>query len=100
VEAGRECFRQGAEGLINDARMLYEAWPFDVTAIHRPVHLWQGTADTFVAESVNRPLGERMPGAIWHEISDGGHFIAISQGAEILSVAALDLAAARSASLN
>jgi hypothetical protein len=41
-----------------------------------------------------------MPGAIWHEISDGGHFIAISQGAEILSVAALDLAAARSASLN
>lgn len=33
AESGRECFRQGAEGLVTDARMLYQEWPFDVTAI-------------------------------------------------------------------
>lgn len=92
VESGRECFRQGAEGLVADARMLYQQWPFDVVAIRRPVHLWQGTADTFVPYAVNKPLGERMPGAMWHEVADGGHFIAISHAAEILAIAAKDLA--------
>lgn len=93
VESGRECFRQGADGLVADARMLYQQWPFDVTAIHRPVHLWQGTADTFVPYAVNKPLGARMPGAVWHEVADGGHFIASSHAAEILAIAAHDLAA-------
>lgn len=94
VEAGRECFRPGAEGLVTDARMLYEQWPFDVTAIRRPVHLWQGTADTFVRYAVNKPLAERMPGAVWHEVADGGHFIASSHVAGILAIAAKDLASA------
>lgn len=94
VEAGRECFRHGAEGLVTDARMLYQQWPFDVTAIRRPVHLWQGSADTFVPYAVNKPLGERMPGAVWHEVADGGHFIASSHAAGILAIAAKDLAAA------
>jgi pimeloyl-ACP methyl ester carboxylesterase len=94
VESGRECFRQGAEGLVTDARMLYQEWPFDVTAIRRPVHLWQGSADTFVPYAVNKPLSAKMPGAIWHEVADGGHFIAISHAAEILAIAADDLTAA------
>jgi len=93
VESGRECFRQGADGLVADARLLYQEWPFDVAAVQRPVHLWQGTADTFVPYVVNEPLGARMPGAIWHEVADGGHFIAVSHAAEILAIAAGDLAA-------
>ncbi|GEP06800.1 alpha/beta fold hydrolase [Methylobacterium oxalidis] len=92
VGAGRECFRQGAEGLVIDARLLYQEWPFDVAAIRRPVHLWQGSADTYVPEAVNRPLGERMPGAVWHEVTDGGHFIAVSHADAILAIAAQDLA--------
>lgn len=91
VESGRECFRQGVDGLVTDAQMLYQQWPFDVTTIQRPVHLWQGTADTFVPYAVNKPLDERMPGAVWHEIADGGHFIASSHAAEILAIVAKDL---------
>ncbi len=30
VEAGRECFRHGADGLVTDAQMLYRQWPFDI----------------------------------------------------------------------
>lgn len=94
VEAGRECFRQGVDGLLNDAHLLYDAWPFDVTGIHRRVHLWQGTADTFVPLAVNRPLAEKVPGIVWHEVPDGGHFIAISHAHQILEIVAHDLAAA------
>lgn len=92
VEAGRECFRQGADGLVADAQMLYRQWPFDVTTIRRPVHLWQGSADTFVPRAVNKPLGEEMPGTVWHEVAGGGHFIASSHAAEILAITAADLA--------
>ena len=100
VESGREGFRQGAEGLVTDARMLYQEWPFDVTAINRPVHLWQGTADTLVPFAVNEPLRAQMPGAEWHEVADGGHFIAISHADKILEIAAHDLAAAARAGAN
>jgi pimeloyl-ACP methyl ester carboxylesterase len=91
AEASQECFRQGAHGLVGDARLLYEQWPFDVTTIRRPVHLWQGTADTLVPEAVNKPIGVQMPGAVWHEVADGGHFIAVSHAAEILAIAAKEL---------
>lgn len=86
-----ECFAQGAEGLVVDATLLYEAWPFDVGTITRPVHFWQGAADELVPEGINKTVAQGTPGAIWHSVSDGGHFIAVSHAAEILSVAADDL---------
>jgi len=46
------------------------------------------------AEAVNRPIGEQMPGAVWHEVAEGGHFIAVSHAAEILAIAARELEAA------
>jgi pimeloyl-ACP methyl ester carboxylesterase len=94
IEAARRCFDQGAEGLIADARLLYAAWPFQLAAIHRPVHLWQGTADTLVPYAVNKPVAEALPQCIWHEVPDAGHFVAISHARPILEHAAEDLAAA------
>lgn len=93
LEASRECFRQGSDGLVVDATLLYEAWPFDVAKICRPVHLWQGTADTLVPAGINDDVARAMSGAIWHPIVDGGHFIAVGHAHEVLAVAAEDLAA-------
>lgn len=92
LTASRECFRHGADGLIVDATMLYQAWPFDMTRVTRPVHFWQGTDDTLVPEIINRTVADRTPGAIWHPVSGGGHFIAVSHAKDILSLAAKDLA--------
>jgi len=94
LEASRECFRQGAEALVVDATLLYDAWPFDMTTVSRPVHFWQGTDDKLVPEAINRLVADRTPGAIWHSISGGGHFIALSQADAILAQVAGDLAAA------
>jgi hypothetical protein len=38
--SSRECFQKGADGLVANAAMLYEAWPFDMTKVQRPVHFW------------------------------------------------------------
>jgi pimeloyl-ACP methyl ester carboxylesterase len=94
LAASRECFRHGADGLVVDATMLYEAWPFDMTTVTRPVHFWQGSADTLVPEIINKTVADKTPGAIWHPISGGGHFIALSHANDILALAAHDLAPA------
>ncbi|MFG1781136.1 alpha/beta fold hydrolase [Rhodococcus oryzae] len=90
--ASRECFRHGADGLVVDATMLYEAWPFDMTAVTRPVHFWQGSDDTLVPEIINKTVAGKTPGALWHPIDGGGHFIAVSHADEILALVANDLA--------
>ena len=71
--------------------LLYKAWSFDVTKLERRVHIWQGTADTFVPEPINRIIAERMPGAVYHEIADAGHFIALGEAEAIFSLVASDL---------
>ena len=92
LEASRECFRQGADGLVDDATLLYEAWPFDVANIARPVHFWQGTADTLVPAPINEAVAAATPGAVWHPIEGGGHFIAVSHANDVFAQAAKDLA--------
>lgn len=43
--------------------MLYKAWPFDMTKVTRPVHFWQGSADTLVPEIINKTVADKTPGA-------------------------------------
>jgi pimeloyl-ACP methyl ester carboxylesterase len=92
LAASAECFAQGSEGLVRDAMLLYRKWPFDVAAITRPVHVWQGTADTLVEPFINRTIAERMPGAVWHPVEGAGHFVAVAEADAILAAAAKDLA--------
>ncbi|MCW5889060.1 MAG: alpha/beta hydrolase [bacterium] len=92
-EASAECFAQGSEGLVRDAELLYRRWAFEVTAITRPVHVWQGLADTLVPPAVNREVAERMPGAVWHPVEGAGHFVAVGAADEVLAVAAAELGA-------
>ena len=94
LAASRECFRQGADGLVVDATLLYDAWPFDMTKVERAVHFWQGTGDTLVPVVINRTVADRTPGAVWHGIEGGGHFIALGSAHDILALAASDLASA------
>ncbi|MCQ4117830.1 alpha/beta fold hydrolase [Rhodococcus tibetensis] len=92
LRAARECFHHGADGLVVDATMLYKAWPFDMTTVKRPIHFWQGSADTLVPEIINKTVADKTPGAIWHPISGGGHFIALSHAFDILTLTANGLA--------
>lgn len=90
-DASAECFAQGSDGLVRDAELLYRRWAFDVEKIQRPVHMWQGLADTLVPPPINKTIADRMPGAVWHPVEDGGHFVAIGAGDEILAIAAAEL---------
>ena len=86
-----ECFTQGSNGLVRDAELLYRHWAFDVKAIDRPVHMWQGTDDTMVPSVINEEVAAAMPGAVWHSVPGAGHFVAVGAGDEIFAIAAEDL---------
>jgi pimeloyl-ACP methyl ester carboxylesterase len=62
-----------------------------MTRVTRPVHVWQGSDDKLVPEPINKTVADKTPGVIWHSISGGGHFIAISHASEILAQVASDL---------
>lgn len=91
--AAVECFAQGSEALVCDAIPLYRRWAFDVTAIDRPVHLWQGLDDGLVPDPINKMVADRMPGTVWHPVEKAGHLLAIGSGEEIFAIAAKELGA-------
>ncbi len=88
-----ECFAHGSDGLVRDAELLYRAWAFDVRQIERPVHIWQGLNDFLVPDPINKAVADAMPGAVWHPVDGGGHFVAIGSGDQIFAIAAEELSA-------
>lgn len=92
-ETCAECFAHGSDGLVRDAELLYRRWAFDVAAIERPVHMWQGLDDKLVPDPINRAVADAMPGSVWHPVDGAGHFIAVGEGDDILAVAAEELRA-------
>ena len=92
-DTSAECFAQGSDGLVRDSELLYRRWAFDVAAIKRPVHLWQGTDDRLVAASINKTVADRMPGAVWHSVEGAGHFVAVGSADEVFAITAAELGA-------
>jgi pimeloyl-ACP methyl ester carboxylesterase len=92
-EMTAECFAQGSDGLVCDSELLYRNWGFDVRAIERRVHMWQGMDDRLVAPSINKTVAERMPGAVWHPVEKAGHFVAVGSADEVFAIAAEELGA-------
>jgi pimeloyl-ACP methyl ester carboxylesterase len=92
-DTSAECFAQGSEGLVEDSELLYRRWAFDVGAIERRVHMWQGMDDRLVAPFINKTVAERMPGAVWHPVEGAGHFVAVGSADELFAIAAGELGA-------
>lgn len=90
-DASAECFAQGSDGLVRDSQLLYRHWAFDVGAIERRVHMWQGLDDSLVPDAINREVADHMPGAVWHPVEGAGHFVAVGAADGILAIAAEEL---------
>jgi len=90
-DACAECFAHGSDGLVRDAELLYRRWAFDVSAITRPVHMWQGLDDKLVPDPINKAVADAMPGAVWHPVDGAGHFVAVGAGDDIFAIAAAEL---------
>ena len=90
-EMSAECFARGSDGLVRDSELLYRRWAFDVRAIERKVHLWQGTDDRLVPAFINQTVADRMSGAVWHSVEGAGHFLAVGSADEVFATTAEEL---------
>jgi pimeloyl-ACP methyl ester carboxylesterase len=47
-----------------------------------------------VPDPINKAAADAMPGAVWHPVEGGGHFVAVGSGDDIFAIAARELGAA------
>lgn len=83
----REAVRGSLGGLLSDARIYGEAWPFELGAIRVPVHLWHGEDDAVVPVGVGRHYAAHVPGIAARIVPGEGHFsVILNSLPEILQV--------------
>lgn len=68
-----EGLRNGIDGWLDDDLAFTRPWGFDLAEIHRPVTLWQGSADLMVPFAHGEWLASRLPGASVHLEPGEGH---------------------------
>lgn len=87
VRAIREGLRQGVQGAANDFELLLSDWRYLVERIRVPSHVWHGDADTYVPLGMGQLLARDIPGAVFHKVEGGGHFMIVDRLMEILETA-------------
>lgn len=69
----RRALEHGFDGWVDDDLAFTRPWGLDVTAITRPVRIWQGELDQLVTVAHGQWLADRIPGATFHLAKGHGH---------------------------
>jgi pimeloyl-ACP methyl ester carboxylesterase len=87
-EAVADALRQGTRGAVQEVALIRPPWPFPLSEITTPVHLWHGALDTNAPVAHSRHLARELPDATLHLSDSSDHDIGHDRGAEITSVIA------------
>jgi pimeloyl-ACP methyl ester carboxylesterase len=87
-EAVADALRQGTRGAVQEVALSRPPWPFPLSEITTPVHLWHGARDTNAPIAMARCLARELPDATLHVIESSGHDVGHDRGEEIMSVIA------------
>jgi hypothetical protein len=69
----KEACRNGAKGAVDDARMYFNDFGFELSAIVQPVHFWWGTEDNAIIDVHPQALERQLPNKILHYKGGEGH---------------------------
>lgn len=87
-EAVADAFRRGTRGAVQEVAMTKRPWPFPLSDVTPPVHLWHGARDTNSPIANSRHLARELPDATLHISDTSDHDVGHDRGAEITSVIA------------
>jgi pimeloyl-ACP methyl ester carboxylesterase len=87
-DAVADALRQGTRGAVQELAISRPPWPFSLSEITTPVHLWQGARDTNVPIAVARGLARELPHATLHVSDSSAHDVGHDRSDEIMSVIA------------
>jgi pimeloyl-ACP methyl ester carboxylesterase len=86
-----EAFRQGSSGVVQEIRLCFGPWDFDIAQIKVPVHVWHGEDDTYVPVAMARRIAEQIPGAALTVYPKEGHLFSTGHWEEIRETLIADL---------
>jgi pimeloyl-ACP methyl ester carboxylesterase len=84
-EAVADALRQGVRGTIQELALIEGPWPFSLSEVRTPVHLWHGALDTNAPIAVARHLARELPHATLHVSESSDHDIGHDRSDEIAS---------------
>jgi pimeloyl-ACP methyl ester carboxylesterase len=80
--------RQGPRAAVQELALIRPPWPFPLSEVTTPVHLWHGALDTNVPIGSALSLARDLPDATLHVSDSSGHDIGHDRSDEITSVLA------------
>ena len=87
-EAVADALRQGTRATVQELALIRPPWPFPLSEIKTPVHLWHGGLDTNAPIANSRHLERELPAATLHIGESSDHDIGRDRSEEITSVIA------------
>jgi pimeloyl-ACP methyl ester carboxylesterase len=87
-EAVADALRQGPRAAAQELALIRPPWPFPLSEVKTPVHLWHGALDTNAPIANSRHLARELPDATLHVSDSSDHGIGHDLGDEITSVIA------------
>jgi pimeloyl-ACP methyl ester carboxylesterase len=86
--AAADALRQGTRGAAQELALIRPPWPFLLSEVKTPVHLWHGNRDSNAPIANSRRLAHELPDATLHISESSDHDIGHDRSDEIASVIA------------
>lgn len=87
-EAVADALRPGTRGTVQEIALTKRPWPFPLSEVTVPVHLWHGAADRLAPVAFARRLAGQVPDATLHISDSSGHDVGLDCSDEIMCVLA------------
>jgi pimeloyl-ACP methyl ester carboxylesterase len=87
-EAVADALRPGTRATVQELAITKRPWPFPLSEITTPVHLWHGERDRNAPIAFARRLARELPNATLHVSDSSGHDVGVERSAEIMPVLA------------
>ncbi len=87
-EVVADALRPGTRGAVQELDLIKRPWPFPLSEVKTPVHLWHGARDTNAPIAIARRLACELSDATLHVSDSPGHDVGHHRSDEIMSVIA------------
>ena len=74
----QEGLRQGSDGAVQDLKVQWQQWGFEMSEVKNPIQIVQGDADTFVPEAFGRHLAANLANGRLQLLAGNGHLVPFS----------------------
>jgi pimeloyl-ACP methyl ester carboxylesterase len=87
-EAVTDALWPGTRAAAQETAITKRPWPFPLSEVKTPVHLWHGELDRNAPIAFARRLAAELPDATLHVSDSSGHDVGVDRSGEIVSVLA------------